>query len=60
MRGIVWFEPHDVEMLQEASGGLTMGGTENACAGGKEGYIFLSFSELLVQLVSYNLCLVCY
>jgi hypothetical protein len=53
-RGIVLCKSYDVEIAQDGGGVCHTGGKENQCVGGKEGYIYSSSGNFLVQLMSYD------
>jgi hypothetical protein len=44
-------KPHVVERVQDAGGLCNTGGKQNGGEGGKQGYIYSSSSNFLVQLV---------
>jgi len=51
IRGVDLCKSCDVEIVQNASGVLNTAGKDNGDVGGKNGYIYLSFCDFLVQLV---------
>jgi len=53
-RGVVLCKSRDVDIIQDPGGVFNMGGKEKGGVGGKKGYIYLSSSDFLVQLVRYN------
>jgi len=46
-RGVVLCKSHDVERVQDAGGVLNTGEKENGGVGGKKGYIYSSFRNLI-------------
>jgi len=50
MRGIVLCKSGDVKRVQDPGSVSPMGGNENGGVGGKEGYIYWSSCDFLVQL----------
>jgi hypothetical protein len=47
MRAVVLCKSHDVEIVQNATGVFNMGGNDTGGVGGKKGYIYSSFCNLI-------------
>ena len=54
MRGVVLGKSRDVEIVQDAGGVYNTGGKEKGGVGGKQGYIYSTSGDFLVQLVRYD------